>query len=57
MPDRPGGGHVRKTAPVSSPGEPVFGAMNRCLPLKRAMMLNAGALLGDVPRLLRGEAL
>jgi hypothetical protein len=31
--------------------------MNRCLPLKRAMMLNAGALLGDVPRLLQGEAL
>jgi 2-octaprenyl-6-methoxyphenol hydroxylase len=35
----------------------VVGAMNQSKTLKRAMMLNAGGLLGDVPRLLRGEAL
>ena len=35
----------------------VVGAMNQSKALKRAMMLNAGGLLGDVPRLLRGEAL
>jgi 2-octaprenyl-6-methoxyphenol hydroxylase len=35
----------------------VVGAMNRSKPLKRAMMLNAGGLLGDTPKLLRGETL
>ncbi|MGC1302192.1 MAG: FAD-dependent monooxygenase, partial [Caulobacteraceae bacterium] len=35
----------------------VVAAMNRSKPLKRAMMLNAGGLLGDTPKLLRGQAL
>ncbi len=35
----------------------VVGAMNRSQGLKRAMMLNAGGLLGDVPKLLRGQTL
>jgi 2-octaprenyl-6-methoxyphenol hydroxylase len=35
----------------------VVGAMNQSRTLKRAMMLNAGGLLGDTPRLLKGEPL
>ena len=35
----------------------VTGAMNRFIPLKRLMMLEAGGLTGDTPKLMRGEAL
>jgi 2-octaprenyl-6-methoxyphenol hydroxylase len=35
----------------------VVAAMNRSLPVKRTMMLAAGALLGDPPRLLQGKPL
>ena len=33
------------------------GAMNRSDPVKRFMMLEAGGFAGDVPRLMRGQAL
>ena len=35
----------------------VTGAMNRSDPVKRFMMLEAGGFAGDVPRLMRGQAL